>query len=65
MVSLVSIDRIYDREVILELERRQAVSAFFTSYMGFRWSEVQILSPRLLFRYKDLLAPGGVGYRLK
>jgi len=46
MVSLVSIDKIYDREVILELERRQAASAFFTGYMGFTWSEVQILSPR-------------------
>jgi hypothetical protein len=28
------------------LERRQAVAAFSTRYMGFRWSEVQILSPR-------------------
>jgi len=28
-------------------ERRQAVAAFSTGYMGFRGSEVQILSPRL------------------
>ena len=28
-------------------ERRQAVAAFSTAYMGFRGSEVQILSPRL------------------
>ena len=31
------IDRKSDREVILELERRQAVVAFSTGYMGFRW----------------------------
>jgi len=28
-------------ECVIVAERRQAASAFFTGYMGFRWSEVQ------------------------
>jgi hypothetical protein len=42
----ISVDKLEDREVVLEIERRQAVAAFSTGYMGFRWSEVKILSPR-------------------
>jgi hypothetical protein len=42
-------------------ERRQAVAAFSTSYMGFRWSVVQIHSPRFSLRYEAVLAPHGAG----
>ena len=28
--------------LIIEGERKQAASAFFTGYMGFRWSEQQV-----------------------
>jgi hypothetical protein len=37
----ISVDKLEDREVVLEIERRQAVAAFSTRYMGFRWSEVE------------------------
>ena len=42
---------------MLTPERRQAASAFSTSYMGFRWSEVQILSPRLRIGNKVVRPP--------
>ena len=52
-------------------ERRQAASAFFQGYMGFRWSAVQIGPPRPykvqnpLITIKKVILPHSIQFKLR